>query len=158
MIRLPKRRRRTLNTPRTALLRRFLLCTSLLSGILLVIGAAHHTGLIIGNATPSVPRGLYLRASPDRATYVTFCLGTRHRGVWTYPDLCSPDTPDGLRILKRIAVRHGNGSLTVDGDTQRALDSRFLGTIRSSEIRGWWRPVRFLNESTLPFSLGRERR
>ena len=98
-------------------------------------------GLIIGNATPSVPRGLYLRANPDQATYVTFCLGIRHRGVWTYPELCTPDTPDATRILKRISLRNPDGSLTVGGDTPNALDSRFLGPIRPEEIRGWWVPL-----------------
>ena len=109
-------------------------------GVVAANRSRHRAGFLIGNASPSVPRGLYLRAEPDHASYVTFCLGTRHRGVWTYPDLCSPDTPDARRILKRVAMRHENGCLTVTGDTHRALDSTFLGPIRPGEIRGWWVP------------------
>ncbi|WP_170565644.1 hypothetical protein [Ruegeria atlantica] len=125
---------------RETLTRRTLLITALVTGLLLGAGAANHTGFVIGNATPSVPRGLYLKARPDHASYVSFCLGVRHRGIPTYPDLCSPDTPDAPAILKRIAARHQNGSLTVEGDTRRALDSRFLGPVRPQEIRGWWAP------------------
>ena len=52
---------RALNTLRDALPRKFLICAALLSGLLLTGGAAHRAGLVIGNASPSVPRGLYLR-------------------------------------------------------------------------------------------------
>ena len=73
--------------------------------------------------------------------HVTFCLGTRHRGAPFYPLYCSPDAPGYIRILKRIAERHPDGSLTVEGDTPDALDSRFLGRIHQADIRGWWRPL-----------------
>ena len=104
------------------------------------IGLAASWGLVLGNASTSVPRGLYVRAAPDKATYVTFCLGERHRsGAW-YGHLCSPNDPDGVRILKRVGeMREGN--LIVEGDEPRALDSRVLGPIRAAEIRGWWIPV-----------------
>ncbi len=110
----------------------------------LVLGglwAAAATGLLLGNATPSVPRGLYLRAGPETGGYVTFCLGTRHRGAVWYGDHCSPDRPDGPLILKRVAARLPEGAVTVEGDTPRALDSRHLGPIPPERIRGWWRPV-----------------
>lgn len=100
MIPLSDWHRRTLNILCIALARRFLLHASLLFGILLTAGTTHHTGFVIGNATPSVPRGLYLRADPDHASYVTFCLGTRHWGIWTYPDLCSPGTPKNKKTLQ----------------------------------------------------------
>lgn len=153
---LSARRRNTLNTMRAAMPRGFLLGTALIAAPLLIIGTANRAGLVIGNISPSVPRGLYLKASPEHASHVTFCLGTRHRGLWTYQDLCSPDTPDAPQILKRIATRHPNGSLTVAGDTPRALDSRYLGPIRREEIRGWWvpwlteRPAHIRNRETRP--------
>ena len=108
----------------------------LLSGV----GLAASAGLIMGNMTTSVPSGFYLRSDPERATYVTFCLGTRHAaGAW-YEHFCSPDNPEGVRILKRIAVRR-DGHVIVEGDEPRALDSRVLGPVRLDEVRGWWRPV-----------------
>ena len=120
----------------------------LLSVPLLIIGAANHGGLIIGNISPSVPRGLYLKSSPDRASHVTFCLNSDHRGILTYPLLCSPDTPAAPQVLKRIATRHADGSLTVQGDTPRSLDSRHLGAIRPEDIRNWWTP--WLTEKPAP--------
>ena len=104
------------------------------------IGIAASSGLILGNATTSVPRGIYLRADPEVATYVTFCLGKRHgSGEW-YRYLCSPDDPDGVRILKRVRERRG-AEVIVEGDVPRALDSDALGPVRLDEIRGWWRPM-----------------
>ena len=141
MIRLPHKQRTSLATLRGTLPRGFLPGTALIAALLLIIGGANRAGLVIGNASPSVPPGLYLKASPERASHVTFCLGLRHRGLWTWPDLCSPETPDAPQILKRIATRHADGSLTVEGDTPRALDSRYLGPIRHQEIRGWWVPL-----------------
>lgn len=108
--------------------------------LLSTIGLAASAGLILGNVTTSVPRGLYVRAGPDRATYVTFCLGERHRpGEW-YHHFCSPDDPDGVRILKRVVERLGD-AVIVEGDAPRALDSRVLGPVRLTEVRGWWIPV-----------------
>ncbi len=109
--------------------------------VLLLVWAASAAGLVLGNATPSVPRGLYLRADPQRAAYVTFCLERRHREAPWYPRLCSPDAPDGLRVLKRIAERRPDGSLIVEGDTPGALDSRVLGPVRHEDARGWWKPL-----------------
>lgn len=109
-------------------------------GVLAAIGLAASVGLILGNATPSVPRGLYLKADPADATHVTFCLGRRHGAAEWYGHYCSPDSPAGVRILKRIAERP-IGNVIVAGDMPRALDSRVLGPVRLNEIRGWWRPV-----------------
>ena len=139
---------RPANRLRTSLLalrhtmpRRIMIPSIVLVALLLGLGTAHRAGLIIGNASPSVPRGLYLRASPGHASHVTFCLGLRHRGFRTGPEVCSPETPNAPHILKRIATRHADGSLTVAGDTPRALDSRYLGPIRRQDIRGWWVPL-----------------
>ncbi|MXX91186.1 MAG: hypothetical protein F4213_09285 [Boseongicola sp. SB0677_bin_26] len=108
--------------------------------LLATLGIAASSGLILGNATTSVPRGLYLRADPGAATYVTFCLGERHRARAWYRSLCSPDDPDGVRILKRVRKRRG-AVVIVEGDVPRALDSDALGPVRRDEIRGWWRPL-----------------
>ena len=102
------------------------------AAFLLAIAAANAAGLIIGNPTTSVPRGLYYAASPARAEYATFCLARRHRQAVYYPLFCSPDHPDGLRILKRIAARAPDGHLIVRGDSPRALDSRILGAVHKS--------------------------
>ncbi|MYH58467.1 MAG: hypothetical protein F4145_10840 [Boseongicola sp. SB0675_bin_26] len=117
-----------------------LLGAALFAALLAAIGLAASRGLLLGNASTSVPRGLYLRADPEKATYVTFCLGERHRsGTW-YRHLCSPDDPDGVRIFKRVSeMREGN--VIVEGDGPRALDSRVLGPVRADEIREWWVPV-----------------
>lgn len=109
-------------------------------GVLAAIGLAASARLILGNATPSVPRGLYPKADPADVTHVTFCLGRRHGAAEWYGHFCSPDSPAGVRILKRIAER-GDGHVIVAGDMPRALDSRVLGPIRLHEIRGWWRPA-----------------
>ncbi len=108
--------------------------------MLAAIGLAASAGLILGNATPSVPRGLYLKADPADATYVTFCLGRRDGAAEWYGHFCSPANPAGVRILKRIAERP-IGNVMVAGDLPLALDSRVLGPVRLNEIRGWWRPV-----------------
>ena len=120
--------------------RRALFGAAIAAVLLSGVGLAAHAGLILGNVTTSVPRGFYLRAGPERATYVTFCLGARHRGAEWYPYICSPDDPDGVPILKRVRERRGD-SVIVEGDEPRALDSRILGPVRLDEIRGWWRPL-----------------
>lgn len=128
-----------MNTP--ALISRPVAVAAILSAALLsAVGLATASGLILGNATTSVPRGLYRKADPAAATYVTFCLGARHAsGAW-YGLFCSPDDPGGVRILKRIGERR-DGHVIVEGDGPRPLDSNILGPIRLDEIRGWWRPV-----------------
>lgn len=118
----------------------FYALTGALIGVL-TAGLVNQLGLVIGNPTNSVPPGLYRAAAPDKADHVTFCLGTRHRGKPFYPLYCSPDAPGYVRILKRISTRHADGSLTVEGDTSDALDSRLLGSIQADDIRGWWRPL-----------------
>lgn len=121
-------------------LRPSLLAAAGAAGLLAAIGIAASSGLILGNATTSVPRGIYIRAGPEVASYVTFCLGDRHgSGEW-YRHLCSPDDPDGVRILKRIRERRG-ALVIVEGDVPRALDSDALGPVRLDEIRGWWRVI-----------------
>ena len=111
--------------------------------VIMLIGlfAANKAGLIIGNPTPSVPRGLYYAVSPERAGYVSFCLDHRHRDRDYYDRFCSTDRPHGLRILKRIAERRPDGSLIVRGDSPRALDSQLLGPVKPEQIRAWWRPL-----------------
>lgn len=120
--------------------RQVLLCTAAAVTLLAVIGIAASSGLLLGNATTSVPRGLYRKAPPDAATYVTFCLGHRHAAADWYLRFCSPDAPDGPRILKRIGERR-DGQLVVEGDGPFALDSRVLGPVSEDEIRGWWVPL-----------------
>lgn len=124
-----------------AAIRHSALLSAILAAVLLSgIGLAAWSGLLLGNATTSVPRGFYVRAGPDTATYVTFCLGRRHGAAERYRHFCSPDNPDGLRILKRIGERRER-QVMVEGDGPRALDSRVLGPVRMDEIRGWWRPL-----------------
>ena len=110
------------------------------AALLAAIGLATSAGLVLGNATTSVPRGIYLKADPGAATYVTFCLGKRHAAAAWYGLVCSPDNPDGVRILKRLVERR-DGAVIVEGDEPRALDSRVVGPVRLDEIRGWWRPL-----------------
>ena len=117
-----------------------LVAAALAVALLSVVGLAASSGLILANATTSVPRGLYRKAAPETATYVTFCLGSRHAGGKWYRHFCSPDNPDGVPILKRVGQRL-DGQVIVEGDGPRPLDSHVLGPVRLEEIRGWWRPV-----------------
>ena len=110
------------------------------TALLAAIGIASSAGLILGNATTSVPRGIYVKADPAAATYVSFCLGERHGNAAWYGLVCSPDNPDGVRVLKRLVERR-EGAVIVEGDEPRALDSRVVGPVRLHEIRGWWRPL-----------------
>ena len=112
-----------------------------ITAMLMSVFAANKAGLIIGNPTTSVPRGLYYAVSPERAGYVSFCLDHRHRGRDYYDRFCSTDRTRGLRILKRIAERLPDGSLIVRGDSPKALDSRTLGPVKPEQIRAWWRPL-----------------
>ena len=112
-----------------------------LTVMLLVIWAASAAGLVTGNPTTSVPRGLYHAAAPGRATHVSFCLAHRHRHAAYYRHFCSPGNPGGLRILKRIAQRLPDGGLIVAGDGPNPLDSRIVGPVRPDQIRAWWRPL-----------------
>ena len=104
------------------------------------VGLAASSGLLLGNATNSVPRGLYRKADPAAATYVTFCLGARHRSAAWYGRLCSPDDREGVPVLKRVAEMR-EGHVIVEGDGPHPLDSRILGPVRLEEVRGWWVPV-----------------
>lgn len=118
-----------------------LLSASAVATVLGLVWVATRTGVLIGNATTSVPRGLYITSAPETASYVTFCLGERHRNAHYYAWFCSPDDPDGIRVLKRVQSRAVGGAVLVEGDTEHALDSRMLGPIMPSEITGWWRPL-----------------
>ena len=109
--------------------------------VLGLVWVAAGIGLLIGNATTSVPRGLYVASALETASYVTFCLGDRHRNAPYYEWFCSRDHPDGIGILKRVQSRAADGIVLVAGDTHRALDSRILGPILPGEITGWWRPL-----------------
>lgn len=112
--------------------------------VILILGAvdlAVRAGLIIGNNTTSVPPGVYRIAPPETATFVTFCLGVRHRHLGFYDRFCSPDKPDGDRILKRLGGRTADGQVVVQGDGSRAIDSDLVGPIQLEEIVGWWVPI-----------------
>ncbi len=136
---MPMRDRRSLSQIRNVLPGLPLLLS--VAAILIAIGIANTAGLVIGNATTSVPRGIYYAAASEHATYVSFCLGRQHRHADYYTSFCAPDRPGGIRILKRIAERTPDGSLIVQGDSPRALDSRYLGPVHHDQIRGWWRPL-----------------
>ena len=112
-----------------------------ITAMLVSVSAANRAGLVIGNPTPSVPRGLYYAASPEEAEYVSFCLDQRHRERDYFGRFCSSEHQSGFRILKRIAERRPDGSLIVRGDSHRALDSRLLGPVKPQQIRAWWRPL-----------------
>ena len=115
-----------------------------LAVIVVLLGSvdlAVRAGLIIGNNTDSVPPGLYRAAPPETATFVTFCLGARHRHLGFYDRFCSPDDPDGDRILKRLSGHPVDGQVLVLGDGPRAIDSDLVGPIQLEEIAGWWRPI-----------------
>ncbi|MCY4288612.1 MAG: hypothetical protein OXC63_08470 [Aestuariivita sp.] len=105
------------------------------------VNAAVGNGVIIGNATPSVPRGVYLRSTPEDASYVSFCLAQSHRMMISYGDYCRPEQPMATRILKRIERTLPDGRLIVRGNTQKSLDSRLLGPVDPESIQGWWRPL-----------------
>ncbi len=117
------------------------IATALLAVATLAVSTAVGQGWIIGNATPSVPRGVYLRSSPEAASHVSFCLDTHHRALPLYDRYCRPEQPTATRILKRIEKKLPSGQLIVRGNTDRSLDSRLLGPIAVSRIHGWWRPL-----------------
>ena len=114
-----------------------------LAVVIMLVGVfvANKAGLIIGNPTTSVPRGLYYAVSPEDAEYISFCLDHRHADHDYYDEFCSTDRLRGLRILKRIAERRPDGSLIVRGDSPEALDSRLLGPVLQHQIRAWWKPL-----------------
>jgi len=118
----------------------------LLAALTYLVGYSVETGLLLGNLSPSVARGLYVHAAPHHATHVSFCLDRRHRTLAARTPFCHPDTPGGTRILKRIAERLPNGDLIVRGITETALDSRLLGAVQPAQVKGWWRPLRIRDE------------
>ncbi|WP_298937199.1 hypothetical protein [uncultured Ruegeria sp.] len=108
-------------------------------GLLGVLWLTVLAGQLTGNLSPSAPVGLYLRAEREKAAYVTFCLRADHSSLPFYPRLCSPDSPDGQRIIKQITNRHEDGSLTVTGKVPGSIDSSLLGRIHPDQVRGYWR-------------------
>ena len=114
-------------------------CT--VTGIFILLAGlqvAASSDLITSAMGRSVHPGLWLRSSPERATYVSFCLNVQHHEQTWYPMLCSQDHPEQPYNLKRIARRLPDGRLIVQGDSKRALDSRFLGPIEIEDVQGWW--------------------
>lgn len=107
--------------------------------VLLFVMLLAMSGTITGNVSSSVPAGLYVKASPDQATFVTFCLTDRQSGQPFYKRFCSPDAPGKIRILKRIETRHADGSLTVRGDKPRSIDSAIVGRVQPDQMQGYWR-------------------
>lgn len=119
-------------------LKRYLIIAALVAGLLASLDIAGRRGWINANQSGSVPVGLYIKASPDGAAYVSFCLTKRHSVFAFYARYCSPDNPDGKRIIKRIVERRADGSLVVQGDIEFAIDSKVLGSIDPYQIRGFW--------------------
>ncbi|WP_299800331.1 hypothetical protein [uncultured Ruegeria sp.] len=105
------------------------------------LGIATLAGLITGNVSPSAPTGLYVRADPVTADYVTFCLAEQHSEQPFYHRFCSPIAPDKIRILKRITVRRPDGALIVKGIAAGSIDSELIGPVQPSQIHAYWRHV-----------------
>lgn len=93
------------------------------------------------NRTSSVPIGLYRAVPKEKASYVSFCLRSEHRVFRFYEQYCSPDNPEGTRILKRLRKAYANGDMMVEGDVFNALDSRLLGSVTPKQQRGYWRAL-----------------
>ncbi|MCY4152625.1 MAG: hypothetical protein OXE94_10380 [Aestuariivita sp.] len=130
------------------------IATVLLAAATLAVATAVGHGWIIGNATSSVPRGVYLRSSPEAASHVSFCLDTHHHELRFYDNYCRPEQPTATRILKRIERKLPSGKLIVRGNTERSLDSRLLGPIAMSRIQGWWRPLIVIDPIAAAYSTG----
>lgn len=112
-------------------------------GIALVstLALALRAGLITGNVSLSAPAGLYIHTAPTSAEYVTFCLADRHVTRGFYNRFCSPDAPEKIKILKRITARQSDGTLIVQGSVPGSIDSKLIGPVRPSQVRGYWRHV-----------------
>lgn len=93
------------------------------------------------NRTSSVPIGLYRAVPKEKASYVSFCLRSEHRVFRFYEQYCSPDNPEGTRILKRLRKAYANGDMRVEGDVFNAIDSRLLGSVTPKQQRGYWRAL-----------------
>mgnify|MGYP001035199153 FL=1 len=109
--------------------------------ILALIYAFGPKNLLTFNMTGSVPVGIYMKASPERARYVSFCLKDEHVLFTFYEQFCSPDNPERPAIIKRLFHRWQDGGFTVEGDTLNAIDTRLIGKIYPSQVRGYWRPL-----------------
>ncbi len=111
-------------------------------GLLGLVWLTAWTDQLTGNLSPSAPKGFHVQADPETARYVTFCLRRDQSGLPFYPRFCSPDNPDGQHIIKRITIRHEDGSLSVKGLVPRSIFSAVLGRIRPRQVRGYWRHIR----------------
>jgi type IV secretory pathway protease TraF len=98
------------------------------------------------NTTRSVPIGIYRIVPLAEADFVRFCLarGAAHHAF--YIRYCSPDNPDGPRILKRIHGFQRNGDMLVRGDHPRAIDSKIIGPVTLDQQRDYWRALITFNE------------
>jgi type IV secretory pathway protease TraF len=121
--------------------KRIALCATLAATLLVLLYVLFPRNVFLVNTTDSVPIGLYIKASPETARYVSFCLRKEHEIYTFYPHYCSADHPDGRGLLKRIHQREEDGALLVAGDTFNAIDTRLIGAVRSSQIRGFWQPL-----------------
>lgn len=119
------------------MVRAILFCAALLVGL----GLATRAGLITGNVSPSAPAGIYLRADPDTAGYVTFCLADHHSGQLFYDRFCSAENPHKIKILKHISERRQDGTLIVRGIAPGSIDSDLIGPVQPSQVHGFWRHV-----------------
>ena len=97
---------------------------------------------VIVNTSPSVPIGIYLRAAPDGAEYVSFCVRQADIDAGRAGErFCTVEGKKGVTILKRIEARRADGSYWVLGDHPRALDSRSLGWISDEQVREYWESI-----------------
>ena len=122
-------------------MRRYWIIAGLCAALIALLDLAGQFGWINANPSGSVPVGLYVKASPETAEYVSFCLAPKHQVLKFYDHFCSPDNPGGTRILKRIVERRADGSLIVRGDIAFAIDSQILGPIFKDQISGFWNPL-----------------
>ncbi len=92
------------------------------------------------NTSQSVPPGLYVRADPSAAGFVTFCLPELPAWVKHDRSLCGVDNPPGTPVIKRIIAEVDQGVILRGGGTF-ALDSRVFGPLPRDRIVGFWRLV-----------------
>jgi hypothetical protein len=101
---------------------------------------------VIVNLSPSVPVGIYMRAEPDDAEYLSFCVSQADIEAGRAGErFCTVEGKKGVTILKRIHTRRSDGSYWVLGDHTRALDSRSLGWIKRKQTVEFWKSHRTLN-------------
>ena len=95
---------------------------------------------VIVNTSPSVPVGIYIRAEPDDAEYLSFCVSQTDINAGRADErFCTVEGKEGVSILKHIHARRADGSYWVLGDHPRALDSRSLGWVSLEKIKNFWK-------------------